>query len=899
MSLTYSAGLAPLVNAATTKKQVSDVLNAQLGTNRTIICKRDPDANANDPWATGTIFRQVGSTGAMNTVSGIIVDFGTVKGTVTATAADIFTGKCVLRIQSSSGSMWVQGSLGPSADAQRAAGITNPKKYDFEADGNFTAKNGFAVRPGLGLSGARWLPSGIGPAAPAKTAGMPHKFILWDYTNASAPVQVGSCFLDNRVDDFTYEHKDMAANIGDAAWYQTTTGIVFGKHWFAPHLFISAASNTIDNSAPLLEVAVTASYKTDTGWTSYPESDTYTKRTDIVFPKPFKIEIQDQNGVQLGMIQMQDGLPINDPSMTSGVGTGYPGWQGKPLRPKFNIGMVLAWRNKQPAFNPYAKHIYPGLYPGYSDRPTVAKTYFTYLSCEPLITDGYSNSGSINGIGSFEWAAKWPQYLAAGQVYQVQGATDPYANWFGLQNSHSPWLEGWGYEPGAFGMHNWYTAPGGPRQDRGPIPSIIAKYINDPTGNRVQESVPWQDMATNWNLNYLNRSNHLMSDPRTLAVDSQFNMMYNWSQMGFYYSNGSEGAQAKRIWWNGDQRGGTDPVFHFDVEGNNIWNAWAQDNLHDYATAAWGAISQKTPMLAVMSKFDYFVSCINHGGSMGSYGVRDWAWQMLHTTLAWIVASRHPACFSQAHVESRFTWQMEELYNSHYVPTWIENNQAPYYAGIRNLGMAITDNGGRWIMGGGGLGFYLGGVLVWMKQSGFWQMGLNKGGHVKIVMEQMIADYDRYCFGFMVTAKGVLWHPNDGYVTWPNNMSFPASGTYVPNNWQDLWNGRVAIASPDWPVDQGQATLFRNTDGTLRGDYDVAQWPMVTYVLMRRDFFPEYDHPLKQQAIDFVVSGMDAKKALVQSWIASGGVNTGPNPDYIYCYPGVAPIKAPDVVGPL
>jgi len=83
--------------------------------------------------------------------------------------------------------------------------------------------------------------------------------------------------------------------------------------------------------------------------------------------------------------------------------------------------------------------------------------------------------------------------------------------------------------------------------------------------------------------------------------------------------------------------------------------------------------------------------------------------------------------------------------------------------------------------------------------------------------------------------------------------------------------------------------MFTDASGKLIGDRDVAIHPIVQYVYIRRDYFPEIPHPKLAPAI----ARLDERLALITAAVhAETAPETKRQRDHTYRYPGLAPIKA-------
>lgn len=873
------------LDAATTDAQWASILNNALGNNRRIRCWHDANANATNPEVTGTEFRNVGSTGSLQVAGGCLAGLGTIKGTTISLAAAVNTGKSVLRMEGNG--RWMMGSLGiAGSDA------------DFTVPTNFTANNGLGIYGHFRIAG-RNLPSGQGNPPPAKADNMPHVFEMWDWSNATAPVLTSTVTLTDRGPDWVYQDAELGADIGDAAWYRANDVMTLGEITFGPHLFLSAASNTSDGSAPLQEVLIAMKY--NGSHTNYPYSDTYDRLNHVLNPKPFKIVMKDKNGNVLHTFAMHDGIPINDPSMGP--------QPNAPLRPFVNTYMLLPWWNVMPRINGKAAKYYAGLQTNFR-RPTLAHANSSMLSVEPLITGGYDGN-STNSLANPLTADQWPR--ARTEWYPPNG--DPYIDYY-RQNigspNHAGWVEGWDYEPGSYSTHNWYTGPGGPRFDRAFMPSTLAWYLTNPNGTRPQQNVPYRDMLRGFALATCNHSNHWTTNPRTLDMGTDAEWVWtDHEYVGGYYGGGTQ--SSKSIYTNGgaNRQDNYNPPEACDKDGHNVNNGWSRDSLHDYATAGWFGLTLASPMMAVISKWDTKTAFMLHGrpewDGFWSYLVRDMAWHWLHHVMAWKLASNHPLAFQREDIEARFCEHLLMWYNKVYVPVYVTNDPSMPYEGLRRFGQAVShsDRYAYWNANGGGLGHYMGGVLMLMKQTGFWHAIYSRGGKMKTVLDMVIRDLDQHAFGIFSQTGACARGKSDTFygnyeiwsnLNWSDTISFP-DGSNMPASYADLWSRMNAELQTFKP---GEWSMVKQ-GGQFAGDPDVSVWPVIQYMYVRRDYFPELPkHPWQDDAFSKLEGYLAYTKSVVDSYLS--GPNAGDpasNPDHVYCYPAVAPINPPTELGPL
>lgn len=711
------------------------------------------------------------------------------------------------------------------------------------------------------------------PAAPALPDNAPVVYELYDWKDTANPVKTSTVTLDVRGPDFVNQDAVHAAERGAAAWFHAANCLTLGDFKFGPQLLVSGAQNTTSGTQPLQEVGIWIGKGGK--WTTHPFADTYDFKNESVFPGPFKIVAKDRAGNIVHTFEMHDGLPINDPSLWQQYPTAT-----QPLRPKVCVGEVLPWWNEQPRQSASLA----GMFAGITDdgmRPSQTKSHFSVLSCEPPITGGY-NRNSINSLADIWRSKEWPMPKAS---YWPDPATaDPYANYSDCAyEGHSafmgPYIEGYRYEPGSYTSHNKYTAPGGPRFDRAPFPSQLALWMTNPAGKRLDGGVAFSTLAYEYALAYGNHPNHWSPNPATAALfasDADLLASSKYFTGNYYGDGGPSGPNAIRL--NANQRDGTTPD-HYDAFGDMPYHGWGRDALHDYTSAAHAAIAMQSPLMAVLSKWDTATAFMAHGGANfsginDSYLVRTMAWHWLHHVLAWKVAADHPLGFKRQDIEDRFCTHLEAIHRDIVAP--IMSGQRPaglfeYFEGLVRFGQPLVNNGSTWSCPGGGLAYYLGGVLVYMKQSGMWHAIQQRGGPAWDALVFTVRCACQYAFGIFSQTKATMFS-NPGF---PVGTKF-ADGTTLPADWAE-WSKVV----------EGDVPFAPSTD--------VSVYPTMQFIHAMCDYFPEIDHPWKKAAHDAML-GYEQQVA--------ARVAAEPDPqkqrdlDFLYRYPGVAPIKAPAVLGP-
>jgi hypothetical protein len=710
--------------------------------------------------------------------------------------------------------------------------------------------------------------------APDLPASAPTIFEMWDYANADKPVITSTATLSVRGPDLVPEDAVYAAERGAAAWYRSDHVLSLGDFVFGAHLLVSGEQNTTSGTQPLQEVFIKIDKRSAT-WPTYPFSATYDQKAESVFPGPFKIVAKGIAGNVVHIFEMQDGLPINDSSLHQSYPT-----PTQPLRPKVSVGNVLPWWNEPPRLSASIRSMFAGITDD-GMRPSQTKTHYSVLGCEPPITGGY-NRNSLNSLGDIWRSKPWPMPKAS---YWPDPATaDPYANYSDLAyDGHSAFMgayvQGYMYEPGSYTSHVKYTAPGGPRFDRAAFPSQIALWVTQPEGKRLDGGVLFSTIAYNYALAYSNHPNHWSPNAATACLwssDEDLIESRDYFTGNYYGDGGPDSARSIRL--NAAQRDGTGPQ-HYDDYGDMPYHGGGRDSLHNSCTAGDAAIAMQSPMMMVLSKWDTACAFMMHGSpdgsNMWSYMVRDMAWEWKHHVIGYKLGADHPLAFKRQDMLDRFCRKLEAIYRDIAAPCLTGQRPAgmyEYFEGLVRFGQPLSRENDRWSCHGGGLAYYLGGVLIYMKQSGMWADIQQRGGPAFDALLFTVRCAMQYAFGQFAQTKATMFS-NPSY---PANYLF-ADGTAMPADWAE-WSKVVEGDVPFTPSG------------------DVSVYPVMQFIHAMHDYFPEIDHPLKRAAYEAVI-GYEKQVADKVAALA-GHPDQQRDADYTYRYPGVAPLKAPLVLGP-
>lgn len=252
-----------------TKTAWSAKLNELLGNSRRVLCYRDPDSAAVNPYLTGVKFLDIGNSGTMTAVSGIITKLGKLAGATTKLAADLNTGKSILRIEGNG--RWVQGSVGLKT---RNTDTNLLNDVDFTFSASPTATSGFAIS--AGLRPPRLRPTGIGPQAPGVDIKRPMIVEVEDCRDPNNPVIAATGLLNVRADDLVFEDLELAYDMGDVRITQLSAPLVFDDFEFGA-ILMSLNPVVNDQLAETLHQVLITCKPKSTRWESYPALDTWNR----------------------------------------------------------------------------------------------------------------------------------------------------------------------------------------------------------------------------------------------------------------------------------------------------------------------------------------------------------------------------------------------------------------------------------------------------------------------------------------------------------------------------------------------------------------------------------------------------------------------------------------------
>lgn len=714
------------------------------------------------------------------------------------------------------------------------------------------------------------------PVNLAKLRDAPASIELEDWTSGEGVV-AGRINLNNRLPNLSFDDQALQNQFGQVVILNSSDSILWKGFEFGGIAFISA--NLGEGDKPLYQVLFGA--KPSGRWNSYPFADTFNAKTDLTIPPAFKVVIRDNNNQIIGRLQMRDGKPINDPSLSQ-IRT-----DKQALRPFFNIGMLLPWSNTRPKLNQYMKNNFPGFQ---LPRESQAKSVFSANAAIPLLAIGADGRSQGNGLNNWSYLPQWPQPTSTTTAQDPN--LDPYIGdpdrfYTGdLSYQRSFRATGWDYEPGSVSGHDWFTGPGGVRFDRSPIPAPMAYLISEQNYKRAKDQKPITEMAYSWGLGYFNHSTHYLTDVKNFSgiIDVEADPM-GYSFMNAYYGRGPFVGLNKsidiRAIGNGDYResngnGGTPDHFFLDKNGNRFWGGYAVDDHHGHQTPYWHVLAMNSPMHIVASRSAFVGALLGRlnwhhttirpvnnwdtGASYATFNTRVQAWRWLHYSMAYKIGSSHPLSVSRETALRLFKEDLHHYHDNILLPVQNENKN-PYHVAIKNLGMPVepSQEQGRWVLKlSSAIAFYHAPVFLMMKKFGLWDE-LRKDPKCKASLDFVFNSLSKYSIDFILDTHGRA-EGEDGTtaVTLPNSNFNAITSADLPKSWADWAKKFPAQGKEDW---------LRRADGSHLERY-AAQHIRAQWAIMVRDWFPEMNYPRAAQGAAAYENFYAEKDRLVKSLVS-------------------------------
>lgn len=894
MAVTLSAGLQALIDAAPkTKTAYAGALRDGLGNTRRLILSKD-----------GTVFLNVGMTGAMTASGSGITGFGAASGVTVRAAADLLNGGGILRIEGNGN--WYQATIGLSKAAQMAAGVleANVAIFDYYLPSNPTATSGYGFALGAQIKSPIFYASGTGPTSPANVDSTPASVTIEDWSSGSAVV-AGVIAFNTRAPDFVFDDAELAASMGDVRILKSTQSVVLDDIEFGAIMWGINASISTAGTEPVYEVLILQK-PTDANWPGWPAYQYYNALVSNTFAKPFKAVIKNAAGTVLYTHQMRDGLPINSPAL--GPNT-HLSIKDQPLRPFLHCAAALPWRSSKPKLNTYAAKYYPGC-TSEGMAPQISRHHYVYNPPEPMISGGFQ----INGIGGPYNNPKWP-IVATQTAVNALSASSQDAYLYTITNIYAPWgdngsggatvnqgvsgMIGWGYEPGSRSSIDQLCGFGGTRQDRYVISWVYASFMTDQTYARPFNNDPIAEMVDHWSRAMYNLPNFFVSDVKngtTIPMNEVFNN--EWSMGGGYYdvnASYTAGGAAKSIFrfsnWQGFTNDSAKPYFgaYVDKNGRMPFNGASTDYLHNWWNYAWDVFLLNSPMAAYASKHRYISSITCQAGWIREDSdTHDWfltrqhAERWLHHVNAWKMSSDHELGIAREPIAQRFENECNAIHAQIYTDASKATPADWRHQALKLLGAPCGYNAvGTPEMRSHSMTFYMGHVLQLMKVNGMWDAMLNRSQKCNDVLMFIIRCMDLYSIDWILDTHGVT----DAYVN-PWTGTPGQAGFDLATSWAD-WLARMRPRN-------GQEDWVTRADGTLKRDQDYGtQHLRAQYVFIRRDYFPEIAS-VRANGVALAATKFQGYYDKVTAAVSAASDNNAKrDASWLYLTPNNAPIKPP------
>jgi hypothetical protein len=912
---TFSSALKTAIDAATTQKGVSDKLNELLTNNRVLALVKD-----------GTTIYQANMSGQITMERNAIVNYGHVTLETINIGGDLLTGNCKLRI--SGGGNYLECDAGLTVAAQTKAGVASPVLRDFMLSAN--------PAPGKGIGFSRRIktklpakPNGIGPLAPTTLpANAPKRWKIYSVVGGTEML-IGSATFDTPDDPLLFADSEIANLMGETVVTKCSSTIVFDKFEFGAKLYVGSATNAEDGVTPLMRVLVGCK-PFNQGWDNYPAERDWPWQSVYMHPPAFRVKLEDAAGNVIYTWQGRDGTPINDPSWNQAWGNG-----SVPVRPLWHCAAMLPWQNVRAKISPKMNKFLPKVETRYL-RPSMSRRIHTANGTEPYV-DGYTN---LDGYNHFYGVNRWPSaasdYQDAANNKQDQPG-DPFIQYLGSNGAHSfhEFINGWDYEPGSKSLLEYQTGPGGMRFDRKSHPMIAALFATDPNWRRPKGDVPIRDMFDAQFKAYFNMPMFLFRDVQNFTgiPDNEICAPVQlWNHRNSYYGGtGGKGPDhTVDIRGNGSGSGGIWPYgtvgsadqWH-DTKGQLYWNGFLPDYLHAYQQPGWASLLVNDPIYAVAAKHRYNAIMLaqldeqtDAGNDYMSWSNRQFAWRILARVMAWKLASGKEGGHDRQVLEDAMQRGLEGIYDRLYAPAFEATPSHPTYKVIRGMGIYPFYEGSgttaKASAGGMSLAYYLGGVMVFFKQSGMFAVMRRKNYKCQKALWFLIKCLNLGSIDLLLDTKG---NGDAIYGSGNFELFFPdANGTFTmdktPGSWaewmtmtyQYLPKWREGIDSNDsrdsnrWD-DRPQVTAV--TDGWGgRAERHASIHERFQWVLNYKTFFPEpeYDHPRAAEGLA-LVQGFQQKVEDFVNAIPISDKNGRMNIDWVYCTPSNGKMLPPTELG--
>jgi hypothetical protein len=830
-----SSNLRAQLSAAQTKTAWSNLLKSLLGSNIRIRCFRSSNASSTDPSADGVEFLNVGSNGDFKFLIGEITSLGVLSGFTTKAAADLATGKSILRIEGNGYSITF--SLGLTGSG---------KEFMLGANPTTATSQGIAFSSSASLKPPLFLASGAGPAAPDVPSDAVVAMRLVDWRNPAAPVAVGTAPFSQREPNIVSERYYIAREMGDVRQMRVPDGggIVFGTGGdcfkFAGTSYIMNAAANSEANVPLQQVEIRA--MPHNRWASWPFKKDLNVAEDTLIPWPFKIELLKADGSIKDVIEMYSSRVNNVPgtgkAINSATQTLNP-YQG-PSEPFWACTQLLGWMSHKPKPNTSAQHLLPGVEADVF-HPSQAAARVSSQMVYPPIT----GNQTYDGLSVWRVSPKWPRAVGTGLDTTIIDNSLSYNYQAADQLSQ---VIGRGWQPGADAQHTMYMAPGGQRPDRSYKGNTVLAWATLPTGTRVHGAVPYREIMDDFTKGFWGHGCHYFTDvERGMPISKPRVLNNQICYADVYYRGGSENYvpdienSAVRLFsaTNGNNIG------VLDKYGRSFNNEYARDYMHNQSNSSHGAYLMNSPLHMIEARHFFTGSVLCTSWIMGNtfspddFLGRQFVWYWGQFTDMWLSATNDARGINSTEIENM--WQKHaEMVHDVMMPIYTTGTDV-YAKTLRGMGIGsyvyspATGFSGAHTWSDSKSG-YMGQVLALMKQSGAFAMLRGKSAKCAAIVDLIIECCHKLTVDFFVDSDGRFDQSADD-LTWVNG-SEPAT-----INW--------AVYSPpknglDW---------IRREDGQIKapgvsGNIDTTSTMHARAQMMfiLDTFFPEYVYPRMAQA---------------------------------------------------
>jgi hypothetical protein len=332
-------------------------------------------------------------------------------------------------------------------------------------------------------------------APPANASKVPHRVVIEDHRVASKPVDVGAITIDNALGTDSFAHPVLKQqSSGWSEFGRTGAALVFDGIEFDAWRF-SPNADGIYTQADAHRVLVLMR-ATDLSRSLF--GDPRGKRT---YAPPFKVRVENAAGAVLAVVQMRDGLPINDPSLPQDprfANSEASADLAKVMRRHVCAGMALPiYLGATPVTSLATRNYLPRAKVGQLAMPGWAGKSRSAVNGAEMLLLASGNTGS-NGNAHPYVMPRWPlsrqSMLGLGANLPTSDPNLVVGN--GVRNWESALIYGWDYEPGNYGGVTNRGGPGGIRGDRASVPpEFLQMYLREPDGVRLHDGAKHTDLV--------------------------------------------------------------------------------------------------------------------------------------------------------------------------------------------------------------------------------------------------------------------------------------------------------------------------------------------------------------------------------------------------------------------